>query len=199
LSTEFQALFGQNFVRLQRSLCEGSLLTKRDLDPDPVLSIWDRRWILFGPSKPISRDPADLRYLARTQAKKSRGTDRVLRIRILLIGIAGMLNEIVHAAISSEPDMTIVDSLSRGDDRLGALTRQRRIHVVIYPAADTDFDRNKILGLLQANPRLSLLAIDGRGDAATLHRLAPAHDAIGRLAQSTLTAAIRAGAALRKG
>lgn len=108
-----------------------------------------------------------------------------------------MLNEIVHAAISSEPDMTIVESLSRGDDRLGALTRQRRIDVVIYPAAAADFDRNKILGLLQANPRLSLLAIDGRGDAATLHRLAPAHDAIGRLAQSTLTAAIRAGATLR--
>lgn len=120
------------------------------------------------------------------------------RIRILLVGVAGMLNEIIRAAISSEPDMTIVDAALRADDDLGAYTLQRRINVVIYPAGDENFDDEKIIGLLHANPRLSLLAIDGQRDAGTLHHFVPAHDAIGRLAQSNLTAAIRAGAALRK-
>jgi hypothetical protein len=109
-----------------------------------------------------------------------------------------MLNEIVHAAVSSEPDITIVDSLARSGDDLSALTLKRRIDVVIYPAAADEFDADKILGLLQANPRVALLAIDGQRDAGTLHHLVPAHAAIGRLEQSSLTAAIRAGAALRK-
>jgi dihydrodipicolinate reductase len=122
----------------------------------------------------------------------------VSRIRILLVGAAGMLNEIVHAAVSSEPDITIVDSLARSGDDLGALTLKRRIDVVIYPAAADEFDADKILGLLQANPRVSLLAIDGQRDDGTLHHLAPAHQAIGRLEQSSLAEAIRAGAALRK-
>ena len=119
------------------------------------------------------------------------------RIRILLIGVSGMLNEIVRAAIASEPDMTIAGSLLRDDEDLRVFTRQHRIDVVVYPAAEARFDGDTILGLLKANPRLSLLALDGERDGGTLHHLAPAHDAIGRLAQSSLTAAIRAGAALR--
>jgi hypothetical protein len=109
-----------------------------------------------------------------------------------------MLNEIVHATISSEPDMTIVGSISRVDGDLSALTQKRRIDVVIYPASDAEFDAEKIVSLLQANPRVSLLAIDGHRDAGMLHHLVPAQDEIGRLAQSSLAAAIRAGAALRK-
>jgi hypothetical protein len=108
-----------------------------------------------------------------------------------------MLNEIVCAAIASEPDMTVVDSFARRDEGLGAFTRQRHIDVVVYPAAGDGFDDDAILRLLKANPRLSLLALDGERDAGTLHRLAPAHDAIGKLAQSSLAAAIRAGAGLR--
>jgi hypothetical protein len=123
-----------------------------------------------------------------------RSTGGVSRIRILLIGVSGMLNEIVSAAIASEPDMTVVDSLARPDESLGAFTRQRHIDVVIYPAPDGGFDDDTILRLLKANPRLSLLALNGERDAGTLHRLAPAHDAVGRLAQSSLAAAIRAGA-----
>jgi chemotaxis response regulator CheB len=122
----------------------------------------------------------------------------VSRIRILLIGVAGMLNEIVRAAISSEPDMTIVDSVASGDGDLGALTRRHHIDVVIYPVADDHFQADMVLGLLQANPRVSLIAIDGQRNGGTLHHLVPAHDAICRLAQSSLTAAIRAGAGLRK-
>jgi hypothetical protein len=109
-----------------------------------------------------------------------------------------MLNDIVHATISSEPDMTIVDGAGRGDDDIGAYTRRRHIDVVIYRAGNADFADDKLAGMLKANPRLALLAIDGPRDDGTLHHLVPAREAIGRLTHSTLTAAIRAGTALRK-
>jgi hypothetical protein len=122
----------------------------------------------------------------------------VSRIRILPVGVAGMLNEIIRAAVSSEPDMMVVNAEVRVDDDLGAFTLKRRIDVVIYPAGHENFDDERIIGLLHANPRLSLLAIDGPSDAGTLHHFVPAHDAIGRLAQSNLAAAIRTGVTLRK-
>jgi hypothetical protein len=122
----------------------------------------------------------------------------VSRIRILLVEVAGMLNEIVRSTVSCEPDMTIVDGAGCGDDDIGAYTRRRRIDVVIYPAGNPHFADDKLAGMLKANPRIALLSIDGPRDAGTLHHLVPAHDAIGRLAHSSLTAAIRAGAALRK-
>ena len=104
-----------------------------------------------------------------------------------------MLNDVVRATISGEPDMTIVEAAVRGDDDLGAFTRRRRIDVVLYVAGSEDFDDCSVVGMLKANPRLSLLSIDGPGNRGTLHHLVPAHDAIGPLAQSSLTAAIRAG------
>jgi hypothetical protein len=116
----------------------------------------------------------------------------------LLVEVAGMLNDIVRETISSERDMTIVDGAGRGDIDIGAYTRRRRIDVVIFPAGSADFADDKLVGMLKANPRLALLAIDGARDEGTLHHFVPARDAIGRLARSSLTAAIRAGAALRK-
>ena len=119
------------------------------------------------------------------------------RIRILLVGITGMLNEVIRAAISTEPDMAVVDGATRREDELGFYTRQRRIDVVIFAAGNESFGDDEIARLLQANPRLSLLSLDGTRDEGILHHLIPAHDVIDRLAQSTLAGAIRAGAALR--
>jgi hypothetical protein len=69
----------------------------------------------------------------------------VSRIRILLVEVAGMLNEIVRATISSEPDMTIVDGPFRSGGDMGAYTRDRHIGVVIYPAGNADFADDKIV------------------------------------------------------
>jgi hypothetical protein len=110
-----------------------------------------------------------------------------------------MLDEIIQAAIATEPDMTIVEQRDGMTGKLGAYTRRRRIDVIIFTAGDEDFADHKIMGLLHANPRLSLLAMDGPGDQGTLHHLVPTKDDIGRLAQTSLTAAIRAGAQLRLG
>jgi hypothetical protein len=110
-----------------------------------------------------------------------------------------MLSEVICAAITVEPDMTIVEDAIRCDDEIGAYTRRRRIDIVIFVAGDKNFADDKIDQLLRANPRLGLLSIDGKRDQCTLHHLVPAHDAISRLAQPSLTAAIRAGAELRLG
>jgi hypothetical protein len=110
-----------------------------------------------------------------------------------------MLNEIIRATIAAEPDMTIVEDATRRNEDLGAFTRRRRIDVVIFAAGDEKFANDKIVQILRTNPRLSLLSMDGQRDQGTLHHLVPAHDTIGGLAQFSLTAAIRAGAALRLG
>jgi hypothetical protein len=109
-----------------------------------------------------------------------------------------MLNEIIRATITAEPDMTIVEDAMHCADEIGAYTRRRHIDVVIFVAGDKNFVDDKIVQLLGTNPRLSLLSIDGKRDQGTLHHLVPAHDAISRLAQTSLTAAIRAGAALKR-
>jgi hypothetical protein len=108
-----------------------------------------------------------------------------------------MLDEIIRATISAEPDMAIVEQATRPDNDIGAYTRRQHVDVVIFIAGDKNFSDNKIDHMLRANPRLALLSIDGRRDQGTLHHLVRAREAIGRLAQSTLTDAIRAGAALR--
>jgi hypothetical protein len=135
--------------------------------------------------------------LMRIASQHWRSNRQVTRIRILLVGVTGMLNEIIRAAISSEPDMAIVDGALGLDGDLGAYARQRRIDVVIFPAGTQSFGDREIARLLRANPRLALLSIDGARDEGTLHHLVPARDAIGNLAHSSLTDAIRTGAALR--
>jgi len=110
-----------------------------------------------------------------------------------------MLNEIIRATIAAEPDMTIVEDAIRCNEDLGAYTRRHRIDVVIFAAGNEKLADDKIVEILRSNPRLSLLSMDGQRDQGTLHYLVPVHEAVGRLAQSSLIAAIRAGAALRLG
>ncbi len=131
------------------------------------------------------------------QARIGGATGHVSRIRILLVGVTGMLNEIIHGALSPEPDIAIVDDVIHREEELGAYTRRRRIDVIIFAAGDDSFTDDEIFRLLQANPRLSLLSISGIRDEGTLHHLVLAHDSIGRLAQSSLTDAIRVSAARR--
>jgi hypothetical protein len=78
------------------------------------------------------------------------------------------------------------------------MLRRRRVDVIIFGADDTHFPESAITEILQAHPRLGLLAIDGAADAGTLHHLLPVRARIGRLAYDSLAAAIRSGAALRR-
>lgn len=109
-----------------------------------------------------------------------------------------MLSDIIAHAIAEEPDMAIAESALEADESLAAYTRRKKIDVIIFSSAAGLFDAARIEDLLHANPRLGLLEVSGRRDGGVLHHLLPAHEEIGALAQQSLAAAIRAGAALRR-
>jgi hypothetical protein len=121
----------------------------------------------------------------------------VVKIRILLVGMPRMLNAIIRNAIAAEADMTIVEHIAADTD-LGSFTRRRRIDVVLFSAGDCVFTDASIDRLLRANPRLGLLAVHGVQDRGVLHHLVPACKEVCPLSRSSLTEAIRAGAALRR-
>jgi hypothetical protein len=110
-----------------------------------------------------------------------------------------MLSDIITQAVTAEPDMVVVGSLSGAPKDLGSVSIRRRIDVIIFGQSDAQFQDGAIDKLLHANPRLGLLAIDGTADDGVLHHLVPAHRRIGRLAQSSVAAAVRDGAMLRRG
>lgn len=124
--------------------------------------------------------------------------DAVAAIRILLVGVPRMLHEIISATIAAEPGMVIAGRHADATSGLGALTQSRRIDVIVFRAGDEDFAEDRIERLLRTNPRLGLLAVDGPRDAGTLHHLVAAHEVVRPLSETSLAAAIRAAAALRR-
>lgn len=109
-----------------------------------------------------------------------------------------MLTEIIEHALASESDIAIVEGALIEADDLGSFSRTKRVDVIVFPAGTEEFTEQRIVRLLHANPRLGLLAMDGTADRGVLHHLVPAQDGIGRLTRSSVVAAIRAGAELRR-
>lgn len=117
-------------------------------------------------------------------------------VRILLVGLSAMLNEIISSAIAAEPQLRLVSGQPAVAE-LGEYTRRRHIDAVIFASGNRDFADERIAGLLRANPRLCLLAVDGREDQAVVHFLAPLHQAFHGLEAASLADAIRTGTWLR--
>ena len=119
------------------------------------------------------------------------------KIRVLVVGLPTILNAIVRDAITAEGDMAVVEQSDIRED-LGMLTRRRRIDVVLLGLSARTPVVADIERLLHANPRLGVLMLDGSHDRGVVHRLVRACNEFVPLAQSTLAAAIRTGAALRR-
>jgi len=122
----------------------------------------------------------------------------VPKIRILLFGMTILRSNCLHKTIATEADTTAVEDVRNRVD-LGALTRRRRIDVVLFRAGSACFAEESIDRLLHENPRLGLVALDGVTDRGTLHHLVRTRGEFRPLSRSTLASAIRAGAALRRG
>jgi hypothetical protein len=118
------------------------------------------------------------------------------QIRILLVGLPAMLSEIVSEALAGQPNMRVVAGPTAAIN-FGSYTRRRRVDAVIFVAGNDAFRDEAITGLLRANPRLCLLAIEGSEDRAILHHLVPTAKVFTGLAHATLVSAILAGTALR--
>jgi hypothetical protein len=108
-----------------------------------------------------------------------------------------MLNTIIRNAFAAENDMTVIEHIDPRAD-LGTLTRRRRIDVVLFSVGDHALTDANIERLLHTNPRLGVLVMDGPHDCGVLHHLVRTCNNFAPLARSTLAAAIRAGAALRR-
>ena len=119
------------------------------------------------------------------------------KIRVLVVGMPTILNAIVRDAITAESDMTVVEQSDPWDE-LEVLTRRRRIDVVLFSMSARAPAVADIERLLHANPRLGVLMLDGSHDGGVVHRLVRACNEFAPLARSTLAAAIRTGAALRR-
>lgn len=117
-------------------------------------------------------------------------------IRVLLFGLSAMLSEIISTAITADAQMRIVPGAPTLAE-LGKYTRRRHIDAVIFASANPAFADERIDQLLQVNPRLCLMAVDGRMDRAIVHFLAPSHAEFPGLEAPTLAAALRAGTGLR--
>jgi hypothetical protein len=127
-----------------------------------------------------------------------RAANTMPTIRILLFGLPRMLCEVIEQAITSEPDLAIVEGALVAAHDLGTFSRTKRVDVIIVPADAEEFTEDHVVRLLRANPRLGLIAIDATADRGDLHHLVPAHEPIGPLTRSSVIAAIRAGAVLRR-
>ncbi len=107
-----------------------------------------------------------------------------------------MLSEIIGATVEAAPEMKVVPGVPTMAE-LGEYTRRRRIDAVIFASGNQDFAGETITGLLRSNPRLCLVAVDGRDNQATAHFLAPSRAVFPGLEASTLTAAMQAGTRMR--
>jgi DNA-binding NarL/FixJ family response regulator len=115
------------------------------------------------------------------------------RIRVLLVGIGGILGEIISEIVAQQPDMEIVGQLA--DDReLVAATRSTRCDAVILGLAEEEELPAACLELLEEHPGITILTVLMNGSQAFVYRLKPERVSVGDLSTATLADAIRGAA-----
>jgi DNA-binding NarL/FixJ family response regulator len=115
-------------------------------------------------------------------------------IRILLADMPRTLEELVSEAVSTQPDMEVVGTVSDGESLLAATRRARAQLVVVAASEDAVEQRYRRVVLQQPNVRVLALSEDGR--ETTLYEVRPHRVALGELSPGQLADAIRA--ALRR-
>jgi hypothetical protein len=113
--------------------------------------------------------------------------------RILLLGVAAMLAELVKGIAAADERLTIVGTLDDEADLVG-VSRRRRADVVVV-VVDGDELPAACRALLDALPRTRVLGLAQRGRTGVLWEMRPARTAIGELSPATLRAALLGEAA----
>jgi DNA-binding NarL/FixJ family response regulator len=109
---------------------------------------------------------------------------------VLLVGMHGILGEIVREIVSHQPDLEIAGEV--GDScELRSLIEPASANVVIACLADEPSLGDTYPELLDHHSRLKLLAVHGDGRHASLFRLRPERLPIGDLSPDVLVEAIR--------
>ncbi len=114
----------------------------------------------------------------------------VAKIHVFLVGMEGILGEIVRDLVAHQPDMDIVAEVTATRELLPA-AQLSGSGVVIACLAEGSEPLEDWGELLERHPRIALVAVHGDGRQATLYRVRPERIAIGELSPATLIDAIR--------
>lgn len=115
----------------------------------------------------------------------------VEKVNVLLVGMRGILGEIVREIVADQPDMEIAGELQD----LGELRSSRRLgrsRVVIACRDDESELPDDIRDLLGRHPGLTLLTVQGDGRHGSVYRLRPEKIPLGDVSPGALVDAIRA-------
>ena len=124
----------------------------------------------------------------------------VEKVNVLLVGMRGILGEIVREIVADQPDMEIAGELQD----LGELRSSRRLgrsRVVIACRDDESelrvalsdlLSHEDIRDLLGRHPGLTLLTVQGDGRHGSVYRLRPEKIPLGDVSPGALVDAIRA-------
>ena len=117
------------------------------------------------------------------------------RVRVVITKMPQLLQDIVFAILSAEPDIDLTVA-TEPLDATGLTEALRDADVVIVPEplrANVAYD-----SLLYAHPHARVVAIDEDGRRAMLYELRPSRVALGELSSQVLVDAIRAQPAIRR-
>lgn len=112
------------------------------------------------------------------------------RIRVILSGLPPMLRDVVCALVKDQTDMVLVGE-TESATHLPSLARRMRADVVII-GADSDGISAAGRRVVNRQPHVKLIALDGDGGQAWLYELRPHEERVGDITPQTLAGTIRA-------
>jgi DNA-binding NarL/FixJ family response regulator len=116
----------------------------------------------------------------------------VMRIRILLVEMPHMLRDIIGSILGVEPDLSVVAN----DVEVGALVErvERDRPDVVVLCEDSASTLAMCEELLRRFPRLALVALEERGQRASIYMMRPTRIRVAEISRTQLVTAIRRAA-----
>lgn len=109
---------------------------------------------------------------------------------MLLVGVPGLLRDIVWDALAGHEDIDLV--LESSADAAGPAVNANHPGTVVWCGRESPPEAT-VRALLYDHPRLRILAIAGEGRAGVLHELVPHASSVRDLSPEVLLHAVRGG------
>ena len=99
-----------------------------------------------------------------------------------------LLRDIVKMVLDEQPDMRVVGAIA-DDEKVVETVRRRRADFLVW-GIDAEVE-NRCTPVLEAHPRVRILAVEDRGRTGTLYVLRPHKSSLGPLSRTRLIKAVR--------
>jgi chemotaxis response regulator CheB len=115
------------------------------------------------------------------------------RIRVLLVEVPGVLSGILRDVIGHEPDMEVVGELKSSGDLMPAIRRTEADFLIwgLQPVAEAGGVPEACSAVLDAHPRIKVLAVEADGRSGSLYELRPWRLGLGELAPARIVEILR--------